>query len=152
MDSTTVQEIANQLGIAVDQIMKWLPAYANAQWMGYFIPLVAFSILFVVSLIGLIFCHLKDRKWRKIYYKNDDWVRHLPNDTDEKIIKENINKRFLNKKAEKLSDIYYKISCVFFVIGGISLFVLLLSLFYVPSKLIGWSTAPEIMLLKSLAM
>lgn len=64
MDATTVQEIANQLGIGIDKVLQYLPSYAEAQFLGYLVPLIGFSALFVICLIGFLvsmFCYKKDK-------------------------------------------------------------------------------------------
>lgn len=51
MDATTVQEIANQLGIAVDQLSSYIPVYAQTQITS---SIVAMTITFGIFLIALI--------------------------------------------------------------------------------------------------
>lgn len=58
MDSTVVEEIANQLGMAVDQagqfIAEQLPAFAALKTIQASVPLIVCGSLFVISLIILI--------------------------------------------------------------------------------------------------
>lgn len=73
MDSTVIQEIANQLGMAVDQagqfVTEQLPAYAGLKVVQEVVPLVIVGSLFllfaVVSLVSLAVCARAIRKVRK---------------------------------------------------------------------------------------
>lgn len=138
MDATTIQEIANQLGIAVDQVMEYLPAYANAQWWGFFIPLVVSIILTVVSGILLIIFKLKSIKWDAVYDKTKYY--YSGNEED----------RMLHHKAAKLMEFYEIGVWVSIFALAVGIIGLLICMIVCPERLIGWSTAPELMFLKSL--
>lgn len=130
MDANTVQEIANQLGIGVDQILQYLPAYAQAQIMGWIIPIVAGIVFFIISLIVFIKSYTS---WNKY---NDLYMKELEKDLES----------MYKKKTN-----FYLIMC--FIFGGIGVIILSGLLLAIPSSiepLIGWSTSPELMLLKSL--
>lgn len=130
MDATTVQEIANQLGIGVDQILQYLPAYAQAKIMGLVIPMIAGIILFIILLIIFIKCYTSYIKYDDAYWGESE--------------------KDLKSTYKKKSDSNF-IMCIVF--GSIGAIVLILLIFAIPSSIepiIGWSTSPELMLLKSL--
>lgn len=58
MDSTVVQEIANQLGMAVDQAGQFitdnLPAFAGMKIVQLEVPLITVWVVFVIALIAAI--------------------------------------------------------------------------------------------------
>lgn len=83
MDSTVIAEIANQLGIAVDQagqfITEHLPEFAELKAMQATIPMIVawalFAIIAIVSLSSLIMCaHWK----RKSLKKQEEEGRRYP--------------------------------------------------------------------------
>lgn len=127
MDSTVIQEIANQLGMAADQagmfITEQLPNYAALKMMQSLVPLVIiwtlFAIAAIASLIALAVCYKARKKAINGESDNTDWN-------------------------------YFDSFIVFAFIGAIALFIAFIGVcvtgFTVP-EIIGWSNYPEAMLI-----
>lgn len=128
MDTNTVQEIANQLGIGVDQILTYLPAYAQAKIMGFVIPMILGIIVVVISIIVFTISYKRYNKYDNLYYKEDEH----------------------DEKYHTLSGVYFTLCCIFGILGGLILIALLLIVPRSFEQIIGWSTCPELMFLKSL--
>lgn len=130
MDANTVQEIANQLGIGVDQIFQYLPAYAQVKIMGWVIPMIAGIVTVIVSAIVFLCSYKRYNKYNNAYWKENDKEKELEYNT---------------KK-----NICLGICVVFGVIGSLVLIGILIAIPCCIEPIIGWSTSPELMLLKSL--
>lgn len=134
MDSTVIEEIANQLGMAVDQagqfITEHLPAYAGLKAMHAIVPTVmvwaVFLALAIVCVIAISVCaKAKERDtdaWLQSngdYYSKPDWNNYL--------------------------SMY-----VFFVVGFFAMLVLVIAIAVTANCLpdiIGWQSYPEAMLI-----
>ena len=140
MDSTVIQEIANQLGMAVDQagqfIQDQLPQFAALKVMQAAVPMIIawalFAMLVIVSLICLAVCAHYRRK--EIDRRETDnnityWERHSRYRTD-------------------WDD--YNSFIAFGYIGIASLLVMVCAIFitaFCAPELYGWSNYPEAMLI-----
>lgn len=140
MDSTVIQEIANQLGMAVDQagqfITEQLPAFAALKTIQSAVPLALAWALFlvcaIVSIVAILVCHksVKAEKKRKESDRAEGKSTHYTTYHD-----------YYN---------YYNSWLVFIVSGIFALIVLFFAIlitgFAVPD-IYGWSNYPEAMLI-----
>lgn len=145
MDTTTVQEIANQLGIAVDQVMEWLPAYAHACWLSYVIPIVMVVILLIISVITTIVFKVKNNKWDYIYDQTDNYWRLETKDKEKYL-----NEKTSHRKAARLVDFYEDAYIFSLITSGILVVIIVFAAFACIGPIIGWAEAPEMMLLTEL--
>lgn len=121
MDTSTVQEIANQLGIGVDQILQYLPAYAETQILGNWISIISCLVILIFFMItGIVSFKLYNR------YKDE--------------------RGFISLKT----DIFNAICIVSFLSSAVTLIVLLILLSVSIPNIISWNVAPELTFLKSL--
>lgn len=140
MDSTVIQEIANQLGMAADQagqfITDQLPAFAGLKAMQAAVPLIIVWVLFalcvIVSLSALFICY-KAMKKEKLRYKKDK--------EEEKSV----------YKCDYKTDLEDYTSGYVFIFAGIAalvvlVFAIIMTGFLAP-KIYGWSNYPEAMLI-----
>lgn len=141
MDSTVIQEIANQLGMAVDQAGKFvteqLPAFAAIKVIQNVVPLVIvwalFAVFAVVALIALALCYKsasKEMKRAATDKENDNFRSRYDYDTD-------------------LWDSFMPF-CVFSAAGIVALIVALIGIFITACcapGIYGWSNYPEAMLI-----
>lgn len=140
MNSTVIQEIANQLGMAVDQagqfITEQLPAFAALKTMQAVVPLALAWALFlvcaIVSIVAILTCHksVKAEKKRKESDRAEGKSVYSPSYHD--------------------AYGYYDSWLVFIVSGALTLIALLSAIlvtgFTVPD-IYGWSNYPEAMLI-----
>lgn len=136
MDATTVQEIANQLGIGVNEILQYLPGYAHSQFLGFLIPIIILSIITIISIIVFIIFTFKYRKYDIMYRKSLKVSYDFRTDEED--------------RSEQLSDFYQVGS---WVTGTIACVLFVTTFIVVPiciGPMIGWANSPELMFLKSL--
>lgn len=120
MDSTVIQEIANQLGMAVDQagqfIQEQLPQFAALKAMQNTIPPVgSWSIFAAFLIIGIVFALIL---------------------------------KFANIKQDSgTEDICLIVIIASFILAGIMLLISLLITAVCVPKVIGWSEYPQAMLI-----
>lgn len=145
MDSSVIEEIANQLGMAVDQagafITEQLPAFAALKVMQNEVPLMIVGLLFViatiVSFVG-VYKAVKCAKSERKLYKED-------------------REKSIEKIGYGISNHGYKTEpsdhdsfLVFLYVGVVAAFLLVFlvvtALITVPD-IIGWSNYPEAMLI-----
>lgn len=140
MDSTVIQEIANQLGMAVDQagqfIAEQLPAFAALKAIQAVVPLVLVWALFIVcalvSIIAILICHkqVKAEKKRKESDRAEGKSTYYSSYHDEY---DDHNSWF-----------------VFFVSGVFALVILMFAIIvtgFTAPDIYGWSNYPEAMLI-----
>lgn len=73
MDATTVQEIANQLGIGVSEVMAYLPGYASGKIIGC-ISIMSICIFVIIAvLIPFLICLKKANNEDLLEYKRDNF-------------------------------------------------------------------------------
>lgn len=139
MDSTVIQEIANQLGMAVDQagqfIQEHLPDFAALKAMQAAVPLMIawglFIVLAIASLSCLAVCVFCRRK--EIEDKKRD------------ALERGYERGFFKTDWDDYYS-YYAFACI----GIASLFVMVVAIFVTvlcAPNLIGWSNYPEAMLM-----
>lgn len=126
MDATVIEEIANQLGMAVDQagtfVTNILPQYAGLQTMGSVMIAIVGVIVIVACIVSFkIACsytakRVEDEKNDKSYYKYDESER-------------------------RKTLMYVAIPCVIFGVAAIAMFFIGLY------DALGWHFFPEAMLL-----
>lgn len=134
MDSTVIEEIANQLGMAADQagqfIAEHLPAYAGLMVMRATVPLVmawvSFLALAIICIVAIIVCAKAKRR------DTDDWLQR--------------DGSYYSKPG--WDD--YTSMFVFSVVCLVAVLVLMLAIVVtalcVP-EIIGWQSYPEAMLI-----
>lgn len=128
MDSTVIQEIANQLGMAVDQagqfITEQLPAFAGLKVMQATVPIVICWALFVIpSIVSVVSVIIANKSCKK-------------NNADD-------------SKCRKTLDDFYSF-WVFVVSGLIALVMLVIALLVTGfsfTEIVGWSQYPQAMLI-----
>lgn len=137
MDATTVQELANQLHIGIDEVIQYVPAYAQSEATACLIWIILFtSLIVILGFLALLF-FFKEKKWYNIRNAND----HYYNDLD---------KRKLYWKADHMIYLYShgkRITFIFFCVA------LVIGIFAIPitiENFILWTNAPEIKMLKSM--
>lgn len=140
MDSTVIQEIANQLGMAADQagqfITEQLPAFAALKTIQATVPLVLAWALFlvcaIVSIVAILICRksVKAEKKRKESDRAEGKITYYTTYND---------------------DYYCYNSWLVFIVSSIFalivlFFAILITGFMVPD-IYGWSNYPEAMLI-----
>lgn len=119
MDSTVIQEIANQLGMATDQAGKFitdnLPVFAGMKSMYAISYSITSGVIFVVCLIALIFSIRKALKARK-------------------------------KEYNRSIEVVISISITIAIISGIALIITGGTMLTNILAFIGWTNYPEAML------
>lgn len=120
MDSTVIQEIANQLGMAVDQagqfIQEQLPQFAALKAMQNTVPIVAtwatFGVLFIIGISATI-----------------------------------IFVAFNEKMKPDTEDLIIIVIITSFVLSGIMILVAIATTAFCVPNVIGWSEYPQAMLI-----
>lgn len=137
MDATTVQELANQLHIGIDEVGQYIPAYAQSEATSWLIWIIIFASLIVIPGVLALLFFFKEQKWHNVRRANDDYH----NDAD---------KRQLYWKADHMMYLYSHGKLIAFVIFCIALVI---GIFVIPigiESFMLWTNAPEIKMLKSL--
>lgn len=126
MTDTIISEIAEQLGIAVDQagqfITTYLPDYASLMIIKGYAPIIIFTVLFLITFIGsmaslVAFAH--ERRKREV--------------------------KLIRSYCDEYTSFF--VFAVFLVMTIFFLAMLLLSANFEVPKIIGWSEYPEAMLI-----
>lgn len=135
MDTTVIQEIADQLGMAVDQaglfIQEQLPSFAALKATQSSIPIYIISFLFVIAAIFCIVMAVIRKKQFK--EELEDW--------------RNAETSIWNRRPDFFGDIFGYAFMVSLVVTA-CFFALLISAFIVLlPDVIGWSKYPEAMLI-----
>lgn len=131
MDTTTIQEIANQLGIGVNEILQYLPGYAQSQFLGFLIPTIALSVATIISITVFIIFAFKYKKYDILYDTEED-------DVD------------LRRTYRKQTDFYAYAMGIAGVISAILLIIFIIVIPLAIGPMLCWANSPELMLLKSL--
>lgn len=120
MDSTVIQEIANQLGIAVDKtgefIAEQIPVYAQMKAFFATSWVIGFAVAFLIAIAAIIIC-------------------------TNAIVKED-KKSYMDK-----NDTVFIVSLACLIAGLFLLIVAIVGLLLEIPEAIGWSNYPEAMLL-----
>lgn len=132
MDSTVIQEIANQLGMAVDQagqfVAEQLPNYAGLKVVQGVVPLAIIGALFllfaVVSLVALAVCARAIRKDRK-EGRTTSWL-------------------YCDAYDDYMSFVVFALAGI---VALFLLFILVMGICFNLADIIGWSNYPEAMLI-----
>lgn len=136
MNETVIQEIANQLGLAVDQagqfISTYLPQFAAVQVIQLTTHIITCAVFFILFLIPAIISIWITYKHRKSDIEGDN------------------ERRYSKYRSNENWDSYNSFCwfSTFAAIAGFCLITLILvSAFHVP-QIIGWSNYPEAMLIQ----
>ena len=132
MNETIIKEIANQLGMAVDQaglfIADHLPEYAQLKAMQLSVPVAVFAVIFAICLIVAIISLIIAAHLRKKCMKEDT----------------SKNKYFTRDWRHYMS---FDVFILALILSVMSLVILILvCLCFVP-EIIGWLDYPESMLI-----
>lgn len=73
MNAETVQEIANQLGIGVNEVMAYLPGYASGKIISCITTISIAAFLIIVLLIPFLICLKKANNKDLSWDKRDDY-------------------------------------------------------------------------------
>lgn len=136
MDATTVQEIANQLGIGVNELLQYLPGYAQSQFLGFLIPISILLVITIISIIVFVVFSFKYRKYSIMYRKS------LRISYDRRTDEED--------RSEQLMD-FYQTGC--WITGALAGVLFVTAVIVIPvciGPMLCWANSPELMLLKSL--
>lgn len=126
MNSETVQEIANQLGIGVDKILEYLPSYSIACFLYYFIPFLISIVLSIVCIVIFI------KNWKSYFY-----LDNMSSYSFNEYYEDNTNKQILNLVMMFIFGAIGIISIILFFVGVLNI-----------GRMIGWLISPEMMLLQ----
>lgn len=145
MDSTVIEEIAKQLGIAVDQagqfITEQLPAFAAMKAMQAAVPLVIVGLLLLLSLVIMgvgAYVSFSNARAEKDRFKANREAMELG---DRSVVYESNYKTSFTEYDSCYVFIFGFVAVCFFLI-----LLMILSFILVPD-LIGWSNYPEAMLI-----
>lgn len=144
MDSTVIQEIANQLGMAVDQagqfIQDQLPQFAALKAMQAAIPMIIAWALFAMLAIASLICLAICAHYRRIEINAEK--EEIANMVEEK---RRVRARNFHTDWDDYNTFF-----AFGYIGIASLFVMVCAIFitaFCAPELYGWSNYPEAMLI-----
>ena len=135
MDSTIIQEIANQLGIAADQagqfIVDYLPQYAAMKM----VKPILFVVVMAISIIVLFAsCRFYGKKAQK--------------ELEEKIEEyKKAEHHYWEMYPDFEDSLYGKIAICAFLALLAEIVIFIVGLFIVSPTIIGWSNYPEAMLI-----
>lgn len=145
MDSSVIEEIANQLGMAVDQagvfITEQLPAFAALKVMQASVPLYLWSALLFIAVIVMIVACLSLKKGvnKEVKRFEEDREALEPNERH-KVHLVNYNLELTDYTS------FYVVVGAFIVTLFLMVILVVVILLCVP-KIIGWSNYPEAMLI-----
>lgn len=135
MDSTIIQEIANQLGIAVDQagqfIVDYLPQYAAMKTVK---PILFIAITAIILIASFIVFAIYNRKAKVDL-------------TERKKAFEECENHIWSRYPSFEDSFYGNVAIVSFCALCVAFLVLIIGLFIAVPSIIGWSNYPEAMLI-----